>query len=53
MPKREFMENTKLLWEHPGLPALAPEYPWFGYSLGDWSDEWDANAMQATRGDSK
>jgi 4-hydroxy-3-polyprenylbenzoate decarboxylase len=51
LPKREFMENAKVLWERLGLPALAPESPWFGYSLGDWSDEWDANAMQATRGE--
>ena len=51
LPKREFMENAKVLWEKLGLPKLAPESPWYGYSLGDWSDKWDANAMQATRGE--
>ena len=51
LPKREFMENAKELWEKLGLPKLKPESPWFGYSLGDWSDEWDANAMAATRGE--
>lgn len=51
LPKREFMENAKELWEKLGLPKLTPESPWFGYSLGDWSDEWDANAMAATRGE--
>ena len=51
LPKQEFMEGAKLLWEKLGLPKLKPESPWFGYSLGDWSDEWDANAMAATRGD--
>src|SRR5215471_2783763 len=32
------------------LPPLKPETPWFGYSLGDWTDEWDKNALDATRG---
>jgi UbiD family decarboxylase len=51
LPKREFMENAKLLWEKLGLPPLRPETPWHGYSLGDWSEDWDANALQATRGE--
>lgn len=50
LPKREYMENAKALWERLGLPPLQPESPWFGYSLGDWSDEWDRNAQQAARG---
>jgi site-specific DNA-cytosine methylase len=33
-----------------GLPELRPESPWFGYDLGDWSEEWDGNALQATKG---
>lgn len=51
LPKREYMENAKALWERLGLPALKPEAPWFGYSLGDWDQEWDKNALQATRGE--
>jgi 4-hydroxy-3-polyprenylbenzoate decarboxylase len=51
LPKREYMEGAKLLWEQLGLPPLKPESPWYGYSLGDWSDEWDRNAAQATRGE--
>ena len=51
LPKREFMERAKVLWERLGLPALRPEAPWFGYDMGDWSEAWDANAMQATRGE--
>ena len=50
LPKREYMENAKVLWEKLGLPPLKPETPWFGYSLGDWTDEWDKNALDATRG---
>ena len=45
------MENAKLLWERLGLPSLKPQMPWYGYSLGDWSQEWDRNAEQATRGE--
>jgi 4-hydroxy-3-polyprenylbenzoate decarboxylase len=51
LPKREYMENAKALWERLGLPPLRPESPWYGYSLGDWDDEWDRNALAATRGD--
>jgi UbiD family decarboxylase len=50
LPKREYMENAKALWERLGLPALKPESPWFGYSLGDWSEEWDAAAQRAVEG---
>jgi len=50
LPKREYMENAKALWEKLGLPPLKPEMPWFGYSLGDWTDEWDDNALAAVRG---
>jgi 4-hydroxy-3-polyprenylbenzoate decarboxylase len=51
LPKKEYMENAKALWERLGLPKLKPESPWYGYSLGDWTAEWDRNAEQATRGE--
>jgi len=51
LPKREYMENAKALWERLGLPPLKPESPWYGYSLGDWDDDWDRNALAATRGE--
>ena len=51
LPQRAFMENAKALWQRLGLPALRPEAPWHGYSLGEWSDEWEARALAATRGD--
>jgi 4-hydroxy-3-polyprenylbenzoate decarboxylase len=51
LPKKEFMENAKALWERLHLPPLRPEAPWYGYSLGDWTEEWDRNAMQAVRGE--
>jgi UbiD family decarboxylase len=50
LPKKEYMEQAKELWERLGLPALRPEAPWFGYSLGDWDDRWDAMAQRAVEG---
>jgi len=50
LPKQEYMERAKALWEQLGLPALKPEAPWHGYSLGDWNDEWDAMAKRAAEG---
>jgi 4-hydroxy-3-polyprenylbenzoate decarboxylase len=51
LPKREFMERAKAIWEELGLPRLEPEAPWFGYSLGEWPDEMEAAAQRAVRGD--
>jgi 4-hydroxy-3-polyprenylbenzoate decarboxylase len=45
------MERAKELWDRLGLPALKPEVPWYGYSLGDWTAEWDERAAQAVHGD--
>ncbi len=50
LPKREYMEQAKALWEKFGLPPLQPESPWYGYSLGDWTDEWDEMAKRAAEG---
>ena len=50
LPKKEYMENAKKLWEKLGLPELRPESPWYGYDLGDWSEQWDKNALDATKG---
>jgi UbiD family decarboxylase len=50
LPKKEYMEGAKELWERLGFPLLRPESPWHGYSLGDWSDEWDEMAKRAAEG---
>ena len=47
LPKREYMENARKIWEELGLPKLKPRAPWFGYSLGEWPDELDAAAERA------
>jgi 4-hydroxy-3-polyprenylbenzoate decarboxylase len=51
LPKREYMERAKAIWEELGLPKLKPESPWFGYSLGEWSPEFEQAAERATRGE--
>jgi 4-hydroxy-3-polyprenylbenzoate decarboxylase len=51
LPKREYMERAKELWERLGLPPLEPESPWYGYSLGDWNEELEEEARLAVAGD--
>jgi 4-hydroxy-3-polyprenylbenzoate decarboxylase len=51
LPKREFMERAKVIWEELGLPRLKPEAPWFGYSLGEWPQHMDLAAQRAVRGE--
>jgi 4-hydroxy-3-polyprenylbenzoate decarboxylase len=51
LPRREYMERSKAIWEELGLPALKPCMPWFGYSLGAWTQEDEEEAALAVRGD--
>ena len=51
LPKQEYMERARKLWEKLGLPKLEPESPWYGYSLGDWNEELDNEAKLAAAGD--
>jgi 4-hydroxy-3-polyprenylbenzoate decarboxylase len=51
LPKREYMENARKIWDELGLPALKPQAPWFGYSLGEWSEDLERAADLATKGD--
>jgi 4-hydroxy-3-polyprenylbenzoate decarboxylase len=51
LPKKEYMENAKRIWEELGLPELTPQAPWYGYSLGQWDEELEKEAERAVRGD--
>jgi 4-hydroxy-3-polyprenylbenzoate decarboxylase len=51
LPKKEYMERARKLWEKLGLPKLEPESPWYGYTLGDWNPELDEEAKLATAGE--
>ncbi len=49
LPKREYMENAKAIWEEIGLPGLRPEPPWFGYDLGEWNSHLERQAQLAVK----
>ena len=51
LPKREYMENARKIWEELGLPPLKPQPPWFGISLGEWEEEFDVMAKRAVESD--
>jgi len=50
LPAKEYMERARELWEELGLPALRPENPWYGYSLGQWDEELENEAKLAVQG---
>ena len=50
LPKQEYMERAKRLWEELGLPKLRPQSPWFGAAAGDWLPQWDEAARRAAEG---
>lgn len=39
LPRQEYMERARALWEELGLPTLTPKTPWHGVSLGHWPAE--------------
>jgi 4-hydroxy-3-polyprenylbenzoate decarboxylase len=51
LPAREFMEAARAIWEELKLPAITPQPPWHGYSLGDWADDWETFARRAVKGE--
>jgi 4-hydroxy-3-polyprenylbenzoate decarboxylase len=51
LPKREFMEQARAIWERLGLPPLTPQPPWHGYDLGHWPAELERQARMAIASD--
>lgn len=51
LPKKEYMERAKDIWEELELPPLRPEWPWHGFSMGDWDDFNENLAQRAVRGE--
>ena len=51
LPEKEYMERAKVLWDRLDLPAIRPEVPWHGYTLGDWHQQWAEDAKRAADGD--
>jgi len=50
LPAKKYMEDAKELWEKLGLPRLQPKMPWYGYSLGHWTEEDEEHAEWAVSG---
>jgi 4-hydroxy-3-polyprenylbenzoate decarboxylase len=50
LPREEFMMRAKQIWDELDLPPLRPRPPWFGYSMGDWNETWEAFARAAVEG---
>jgi UbiD family decarboxylase len=50
LPAEQYMERARAMWEELGLPALKPQPPWHGYSLGEWDAAWDQYAARAVTG---
>jgi len=50
LPGRQFMERARAIWEELRLPAISPQPPWHGYTLGDWAETYDTYARRAIEG---
>jgi 4-hydroxy-3-polyprenylbenzoate decarboxylase len=50
LPREKHMTRAKEIWEELGLPPLKVRPPWFGYSMGDWTEAWEAFARAAVDG---
>ena len=51
LPRKDFMEQARKMWEEEGLPPLTPKVPWYGYSLGHWTAEDEQEAELALKGE--
>ncbi|MDP2644787.1 MAG: hypothetical protein Q8P24_07595, partial [Desulfobacterales bacterium] len=51
LPRKDFMENARKIWEKLNLPALKAKTPWHGYSLGYWTKENQEEAELALKGE--
>jgi UbiD family decarboxylase len=52
LPTRPFMEQARDIWENVlNLQKLKPQAPWFGYSLGAWTEDLEREAQRAVKGD--
>ena len=51
LPTKPYMEHARALWEELGLPPLNVRAPWHGYTLGDWTEEWENFARRTTAGE--
>jgi 4-hydroxy-3-polyprenylbenzoate decarboxylase len=51
LPRKEYMERAKEIWEAEGLPPLTPRVPWHGYELGYWPEKYAEAARMNLAGE--
>jgi 4-hydroxy-3-polyprenylbenzoate decarboxylase len=51
LPAKTFMEQAIRIWKEEGMPELQLREPWFGYSLGYWTQEDEEEAELALKGE--
>ena len=51
LPRREYMERAREIWEAEGLPKLKPIAPWHGYELGYWPEKFREAAEMNLKGE--
>ena len=51
LPARQHMERAQAIWAELGLPPLKLNSPWHGYTLGDWTADWERFAQRTVAGD--
>jgi UbiD family decarboxylase len=50
LPKKQFMDRAIEIWRDLQLPPLNLKPPYYGYSLGHWTEEEEQEAELATQG---
>lgn len=50
LPKMEFMERARQIWQEEGLPQLRLREPWHGYTLGLWGADEEENSRLILEG---
>jgi 3-polyprenyl-4-hydroxybenzoate decarboxylase len=51
LPKRNYMQRAKEIWQELGFPALKMREPWHGIELGLWPEKYQRQAELAEKGD--
>jgi len=51
LPKRNYMEQSRKIWEELGFPRLKDTEPWYGMSLGVWPERYRKQAEWAEKGE--
>jgi 4-hydroxy-3-polyprenylbenzoate decarboxylase len=51
LPRKEFMERAVEMWKEMQLPPLELKDPWWGRSLGAWTEEEEEEAELAVKGE--